>query len=135
MPEDAQTDEPDTQHSHQTSTVGSPAGVCLNSDPDYTGTRAVRCALQFGGSKQDDHAKDAIDIAARANRYYGCHVVELYNTRRPHQALGMKTPAIAFALAARGEQEPLGHYRCALRANVAYLYAVKRRRQIHRELS
>jgi len=26
--------------------------------------------------------------------------VSFYNTRRPHQALGMKTPAMAFALAA-----------------------------------
>ena len=26
--------------------------------------------------------------------------IRFYNTRRPHQALGMKTPAIAYALAA-----------------------------------
>jgi len=26
--------------------------------------------------------------------------IRFYNTRRPHQALGMKTPAMAYALAA-----------------------------------
>lgn len=37
--------------------------------------------------------------------------IGFYNTQRPHQALGMKTPAEAFALAACIEQEPLGHYK------------------------
>jgi len=36
--------------------------------------------------------------------------VSFYNNRRPHQALGMKTPAEAFALAASVEQVQLGHY-------------------------
>jgi len=36
--------------------------------------------------------------------------VDFYNTRRPHQALGMKTPAMAFALTASVEQKVLGHY-------------------------
>jgi putative transposase len=36
--------------------------------------------------------------------------IGFYNTRRPHQALGMKTPAEAFALAARPEQISVGHY-------------------------
>jgi putative transposase len=36
--------------------------------------------------------------------------IGFYNTRRPHQALGMKTPAEAYALAARPEQVPVGHY-------------------------
>jgi hypothetical protein len=51
-----------------------------------------------------------MDREVRGNRYCGSHVVELYNTRRPHQALGMKTPAEAFALAACGEQVTMGHY-------------------------
>jgi putative transposase len=34
-----------------------------------------------------------------ANRVIG-DWIQFYNTRRPHQALGMKTPAKAYALAA-----------------------------------
>jgi transposase InsO family protein len=37
--------------------------------------------------------------------------ISFYNNRRPHQALGMKTPAATFALAAWPEQKRLGHYR------------------------
>ena len=33
-----------------------------------------------------------MDTASRGNRCYGCHVVELYNHERPHQALNMKYP-------------------------------------------
>ena len=36
--------------------------------------------------------------------------IGFYNNRRPHQALGMKTPAKAFALAACVEQVLLSHY-------------------------
>ena len=37
-------------------------------------------------------------------------VISDWIQRRPHQALGMKTPAEAYALAARPVQEVLGHY-------------------------
>ena len=40
--------------------------------------------------------------------------ISFYNRRRPHQALKMKTPAEAFALAARPVQVPLGQYRLTL---------------------
>lgn len=36
--------------------------------------------------------------------------IGFYNNQRPHLALGMKTPAETFRLAAKVEQEPLGHY-------------------------
>ena len=36
--------------------------------------------------------------------------ISFYNNRRPHQALGMKTPAEAFALATETEQNTLGRY-------------------------
>jgi len=36
--------------------------------------------------------------------------VKFYNTRRAHQALGMETPAQAYASAARPEQKTLSHY-------------------------
>jgi putative transposase len=42
-----------------------------------------------------------MDSAARANRRYGCHVVELYNNQRPHQALNMKYPAEIYRPSAR----------------------------------
>jgi putative transposase len=37
--------------------------------------------------------------------------IRFYNNRRPHQALGMKTPAMAYALAARPAQKPVGQYK------------------------
>ena len=37
--------------------------------------------------------------------------IQFYNFRRPRQALGMNTPAEAYALAAWLEQKPLGHYK------------------------
>ncbi len=36
--------------------------------------------------------------------------ISFYNNPRPHQALGMKTPAEAYKLAALLGQLPLGHY-------------------------
>ncbi|WP_275041273.1 integrase core domain-containing protein [Luteibacter sp. 9133] len=39
--------------------------------------------------------------------------IDFYNHQRPHLALRMKTPAQAYALAARPVQEVVGHYTCA----------------------
>ncbi len=36
--------------------------------------------------------------------------VLFYNQRRPHQALGMKPPVMAYALAARPAQKTVGHH-------------------------
>jgi hypothetical protein len=36
--------------------------------------------------------------------------ISFYNNQRPHQALDIKTPAKAFALAAKPVQIPLGRY-------------------------
>ena len=44
--------------------------------------------------------------------------IRFYNTRRPHQALGMKTPAMAYALAALPAQKSVGRYRFSLCAGV-----------------
>ena len=45
----------------------------------------------------------------RASRVIG-DWIQLYNHKRPHQALRIQTPATAFELAAKSEQIPLGHY-------------------------
>ena len=49
---------------------------------------------------------DSIQHATRAIADW----ISFYNHRRPHQALDMKTPADAFALAALPVQIPLGRY-------------------------
>jgi transposase InsO family protein len=47
--------------------------------------------------------------------------IRFYNNRRPHQTLGMKTPAMVYALAASPVQKPVGHYNRALPHPIEWL--------------
>ena len=68
---------------------------------DLTYTLRQLCQRNRDGSytTQADRMR-SLSLAARQLREAGFRQIRFYNHRRPHQALGMKTPAEAFALAA-----------------------------------
>ena len=68
--------------------------------PSVPAQAAIADYLQHGG--YDRHLRKlrhALESQQHAMRVIG-DWIQFYNHRRPHQALGMKTPAEAYALAA-----------------------------------
>jgi hypothetical protein len=80
------------QSSHQTSTVESPADSSRDAVPVRSERWPPHRACMTAIPKLAGHSTGAMDSAARGNRCYGCHVVELYNGGRPHMSLGPGVP-------------------------------------------
>src|SRR3984893_19353354 len=80
------------QSSHQTSTVESPADSSWDAVPVRSERWPPHRACMTAIPKLAGHSTGAMDSAARGNRCYGYHVVELYNGGRAHMALGPGIP-------------------------------------------
>src|SRR6266480_3731086 len=76
----------------RTSTAAAQANAVMRRHPDCSEGRRRLVARSPHGHEQPVRTTDATGRGPQAPRSYGRYLVALYNLRRPHQALGWRTP-------------------------------------------
>jgi hypothetical protein len=80
----------------RTSTAAAQANAVMRRHPDCSEGRCRLVARSPHGHEQHDRTTDATGREPQVPRSYGRYLVALYNLRRPHQALGWRTPNEAY---------------------------------------
>ena len=80
----------------RTSTAAAQANAVMRRHPDCSEGRRRLVARSPHGHEQPVRTTDATGRGPQAPRSYERYLVDLYNLRRPHQALGWRTPDEAY---------------------------------------